>query len=199
MANATEGGFRFRRMRNGAKEPSVEIKVVATSQSGAIFKGDPVKLVNDGTVVASAIGELIYGVCDGVESYWDGTAQRKGNYLPDATAWGTVEARKTLLRVIPARGAVFEVDADDGTTAATEAAFRALINENCDHNLGTGSTVSGQSGSNLDISTHVTTTAGWRIVGLSTRPDNDFTVTRAKVEVVCNETNDATLGDDDGI
>lgn len=200
MANVSQGGFRFVGMRNGAKDPMIELRVVADAYGTGIFKGDPVKLVNDGTVSVSAAGELVYGVCDGVEQYWDGSVVRRGNYLPASTSWGTVEARRSVVRIIRAQNAIFEVDADDGTTATTEATFRALVNENADHiATASGSTTTGLSGYKLDISDHKTTTAQWRLIGLSTRPDNDYTVINAKVLVTVNETNDATLNDDDGI
>lgn len=188
MANNTATpGFHFRRQRNGATQPVVELCEVATAYGTGIFRGDPVKRVNDGTIDICAAGEKVYGIADGAEQYWDGSALRRGTYLPASTTWGSVRERKSLVRVILARDAIFEVDVDDATTATTEATYQALVGENCDHVAGTGSTATGQSGYKLDISTHVATEAQWRIIGLSTQPGIDWSGSNAKVLVEASE------------
>lgn len=187
MANTTEGGFRVYIPRSSC--PCYEVKQVASGYATAIFKGDVLKLMADGSVAVALAGETIYGIMDGVDQYLESGVLRKGTYLPANTVWGTNLANQSKVRVILAAGVTFEVDADDGVTANTEAAFNALIGTNCDHAVGAGgSTINGISSHALDISTFTAiASAGWRIVGLSPRLDNDFTSTRAKVLVTVNE------------
>lgn len=198
MANTAMGGFRWIGSRNGSHRPHTEICQVATGYTAAIFKGDPVVRVADGTIwVAPAntdpvAGAGIYGVADGVEQYWDGKVMKGGNYLPASTSWGTVRDRRSLVRVILARDALFEVDADDAVTATTEAAYTALINTNCDHHTGAGgSTVTGISSYALDISTADTVSAGWRIVGLGGRINQDWSSANVKLIVEVNESSES--------
>lgn len=186
MANTSMGGFRFKYMRNGSPHPVIELKTVATAIATGIFRGDCLKILTDGTVAPAAAGENISFVSDGAEQYYDGAAVRSGPYLPVSTAW-TLRERCSIVRAIVARDAVFEVDANDGTTATTEAAFEALVGTNCDHVVAAGSTATGQSAHALNIGSTTTASAGWRIIGLSTNPANDFTASRAKVLVEINE------------
>lgn len=189
MSNTVMGGFRWLRNRDGGTKCPVEIHGVADDYATAIFKGDPVKLVADGTMEIAAEGDTdVFGICDGVEQYWDGTVIKRGNYLPAATSYDTNLSRRSLLRVIPARGQVFEVDTDDsGSTYDTESEFLAFVGENVDHQAASGSTATGRSGYTVDISTHTNATAQWRILGISKRVDQDFSSSNVKIEVELNE------------
>jgi hypothetical protein len=188
MANTSIGGYRFVRTSNGGHGPSVMEFPVADSNSTAIFTGDVVKMTSGGFVDVAAAGDTqLLGVCHGVVQYWDGEFLRQGRYLPASTTSGSVRDRQSRILVTLAEGAVFEVDADDGVTATTEAAFQAFVGENCDITAGAGSTATGQSGHSLDIGDHKSGAAQVRIVGLSSRLDNDFTSTRAKLLVKFNE------------
>jgi hypothetical protein len=152
--------------------------------------GDPVKLVSDGTVALAAAGDSIYGVITGVAPYYDGTTMVFNNKLPGGTTYGSVLERTSYVYVLPVAGLVFEVDCDENTTATTQAAYTAFIEENCDLSLNADATTK-QARPLLDISTHVTTTAQWRIYDLSRRIDQDFSGTRVKLLVVCNEVQQA--------
>jgi len=189
MANTSIGGFRFVKMRNGSKLPVVEVYPVADDYNTGIFRGDPVKLLNDGTIAVAAAGDTdILGIADGAAQYNDGSVVRPGNYLPASTSHSGLGAPDcSMVRVILARDAVFEVDADDGSTITTVAGAFNAVGENADHASGTGSTSTGRSGYVLDISTKTNGAAQWRIVGVSTAPDNDPTSTRAKYLVEVNE------------
>jgi hypothetical protein len=190
--NTARGGFRYRCQRNGAVLPRIELRTVATGFATAIFKGDVLKEVADGSVEWAATGSTdIYAVADGCEQYWDGQAIRRGNYLPAATAWGTVRERRSVVRCILARDAIFEADADDKTSVTgTEAGYEALIGSNVDHATGSGgSTTTGISSMSLDISTAGSAaTQGWRIVGVSSTAENqDFAGSYVKLLVEVNE------------
>jgi len=202
MANNTYGGFRFNKMRNGSRTPVVEVWPVASGYATAIFRGDPVKKVDDGTIEVAAAGDTdILGIADGVEQYNESGVLRKGNYLPASTTFSpsTVgSVNESRVRVILARDTVFEVDADDGSSVTTVAAAHGVVGENCDHVAAAGSTATGRSAYALDISTHVATAAQWRIVGIASDPLNDVTSTRAKYLVEVNESNQpqfSTSGD----
>jgi hypothetical protein len=178
-------------MRNGTGTlPAIELRTVATGYGTGIFKGDPLIILSDGTVaVAPAVSSPVYAIADGAEQYWDGTAIRRGNYLPASTSWGTVRERRSVVRCIPVRDAVFEADADDATSLTTETAYEGAIGNNVSHAAGSGgSTSSGLSSYSLDISTTATTQGVvWRIIGISSTAENqDFTGTGVKLLVEAN-------------
>jgi len=75
----------------------------------------------------------------------------------------------------------------------TLAGVIGLIGENCDLVTGSGDTTTGLSAMQLDLSTHATTTANFRIIGISGYPagnpplNNDVTLTNVRFLVTCNE------------
>jgi hypothetical protein len=191
-ANPVHSGFRYVRSIFGENDtPNVLSCQVASNNATAIFKGDPVKRATDGTVLAAAAGDNIFGVAVGARyRNADGVLIEK-DYLPAATVY-TTDASRSIVFVIPATPfTIFEVDADDGTSITTVAAARAILWENCDHIYTTaGNTSTGMSGAQLDISTHATASAGWRILDIATYASgNDPTQISAKYWVICNETN----------
>lgn len=189
MANTTRVGFRWARSAtgSGSAQPSVE-KVVASGYATKLKAGDPVKLAADNTIQRAAAGDTnIFGVIHGFKQVYDavnGVLRVGASSIAASSTWPS-EEKKNIAYVTPVTGQIFEVDADDGATATTEAAFRALVNENCDH-------VISDTDAALDISTHVTTTAQWRIKDLIIGAWNDYTVTRAKLLVECNESEEPT-------
>jgi hypothetical protein len=191
MANTAGSGFRFYKMRNGSSTPYTEVFPVASAYGTGLFRGDPVKLLSDGTIAVAAAGDTdVLGVACGVPQYKaaDGFV-KQGTYLPASTSHsGLGTPNCSMVRVILARDAIFEVDADDGSTVTTVAGALNMVGENANHiATAAGSTTTGLSGYNLDISDHTTGAAQWRIVGVSSAPDNDVTATRAKYLVVLNE------------
>jgi len=197
MPNASQGGFRYKRSLSGATGPTIKLYNVATADATAIFTGDAVKLNSSGyaSAVTAAGDTNIVGVMDGVEQYWDGENMRKGRYLPAATAYGTNLSRTSVIRVIEAVDAVFEVDANDGVTATTEAAHRAFIGENASIAFVAGNTGTGQSEQALAISTHVATALQCRILNLASRPDGqDFAASRVKYDIKFHQTHLAGAG-----
>jgi hypothetical protein len=199
--NTRKYGFRWW-AGNPHPQPSPIVCTVATSASFdvsggasncALRKGDPVTDVSTGGVTlcagfeASGTGVRVFGIVDSVLPYWDAAANvmTPGNALPSDIAWVGLERQSKLL-VIPADAGIWEIDCNDSSTATTEAAYQAFVNENCDH------TLAGASAPYvypmLDISEHVTTTAQWRIIGVSPSSDNrDFSGNYVKLLVVVNE------------
>lgn len=183
--NTTRRGFRWSSTNNGGKSPPINWVHVATGYATLLAVGDAVKRAADGTLQRAAAGDTnIYGVIQSCW-FWDGTYYKTRDHIPASTSWGTNQARISKCAVIPVQGQVFEVDADDKTTATTLAAYQALLNENCDHIV---ESVTGNiSGMALDISTHVITTAQWRIVGIKNEVNQDYSGLRVKLLVECAE------------
>lgn len=182
MANRTLGGFRWRGSANAPSvaEPPIEIHPVADDFAVQLSLGDPVKLISTGYIEDADPGDAVYGIFAGAEQYFDGDVIRKGGKIPADVSYDTNFARQTLARIIPARGQLFECDADDGTTATTWANWLALVGENVEWQTGTA--VGDWSGATLDISGHATTdTLSVRIRGIPNRDMQDLASSRVKV------------------
>lgn len=185
--NVTKRGFRWFRSESGSGDMPIHIYPVATAFATLLARGDALKFAADGSMARAAAGDtLICGIVSGVKQFWNGTFRTRGTFLPAATAYGTDLSKQSLLEVVPVMGQIFEVDADDAVTATTEAAYQALVNENCDHVIESVGALN-ISGMALDISTHIIATAQWRIVGISPQVNHDFTGNRVKLLVQCNE------------
>jgi hypothetical protein len=184
----------------GVSFPQTVRKWVATGadhvDDGAVSMdlniGDPVKLVNDGSVLLAVGGDIVWGIVAGFEYYWDGDFMRPTNKLPNQNAWGTVEERRPWVHVIPARACWWEIDVDDNTTATTKAAYLALVGENCEFTCA-GDTSTLKASPLADISTHATTQDhSLRIEGISdSRNNEDFSGERVKIIVSFNDTSHA--------
>lgn len=201
--NAAKYGFRFHSTKSGSAQPLVKRVAVATAYDGQpdaatsvdINPGDVVKLANDGTAQLAAAGDTaLFGVVVGIDPYWDGEKMARGSALPNATAYGTNYERESNILVVPFYDAIFEVDCDDGTTATTYAAFRTLINNNCDLSVSCDATTK-KANYRLDISTNATTSAQFRIWGISpTTHNKDYSGNYVKLLVVANETGTSLAG-----
>lgn len=199
MANVQRGGLRWVKNRYAPKttEPPIEILPVADSYATALYNGDLVKLISDGTIQAASAGDIPYGVFVGAEQYFDGSVLRKGGSLPASTTSGSKPERESRARVIPVRGQVFEVSADDATTATTLAGFEAFVGENCEWIAGTAS--GDTSGTLLDISTHNTTnTLSLRIIDIPNKSLQDFASAYVKLHVIANLQQDTASGSTTG-
>lgn len=203
-------GFRFSRNLSGAPDqpPIIEMPIVSGLQpqgAGAasvdLRIGDPVKQLSTGGIDLAAAGDaLIFGVVMGFTPVWDGTKMVPRNKWPGATAYGsglTPIERQTRAIICLAGNVVFEIDCDDATTATTQQAYLALVGENCDHILPTDVTDTSNPKADpfLDISTHTTNTAQWRILGISRTFENqDFSGLNVKLYVTANELTVAPFG-----
>lgn len=192
-------GFRWARS-NGKPCPSPEWKTVATTQddqddsanSVDLNIGDPVKLLAAGGVGLAVAGDNVYGIIVAVAPYWDGSVMKPSNKLPNQTNWGTAEARRSMVGVVPASAGYWEIDVDDATTATTYAAYIALLGSNCDHAV-PGNTSETSADPKLDISTTATTQDNtWRLVDISsTMANKDFSGANVKVIVAINDSQEA--------
>lgn len=196
MDNRACYGFRPVKTRDGSAMPVTHRGFIATGYSSSqaaatvdVRIGDPVRRLNTGYFAHAAAGEDIYGIVAGVVKYYDGTTLiSSSNRVPAGTTY-TLDDRASEILIWPAALHTFEVDVDEAATATTYAAYLALVGENCDHIFVPTAPIGYPK---LDISTHVATTAGWRIVDISPSVDNqDFSGLNVKLLVTVNETQQA--------
>lgn len=207
MANLTLGGYRPWGTLTGGRGvyPHPMVSELANNYGTAVGRGDLIIPVSDGTVAVAAAADngKLMGVVVGTSRVISGKRTPcpliPANTTFTPTTVGSVNA--SLVEWIPLTGdLIMEVDADDGTTATTLATQIALIGENCDMTVGTPDATTGVSGYSLDISTHVTTTCNFRIIGIGgytlqsglnltggAGGVNDPTASRFKFLVTCNE------------
>ncbi|MEY4931751.1 MAG: hypothetical protein RLZZ403_71 [Pseudomonadota bacterium] len=202
MANISQRGFRWVRSLYANAESnhpvargrlaSGYVPQIGASGTYNLRVGDPITRLSTG-YMAAAIGsegthDLIVGVVCGFGPIYNTTTGRQEAVREFAGGGGvyvTAYQNMSWVYYIPVADQVFEVDADDGAAANdTEAEWIALVGQNADHVLTSGSTP--DLNPLLDISSAATTAAlQWNIIDYSPRIDNDLTVTRAKVQVVC--------------
>lgn len=200
MANNTAlYGFRWQYSLAGRDPTILRCRVASGYQAAPggvnvdLNPGDPVILVNDGTVALAAATQSIFGVVQGIGQYYNsgiGAMVPGGPSLPGGVTYGTKLERQSFIYVCLAANQVFEIDADDNVTATTEAGYNALIEENCDITI---NQVSGDTHAYplLDISDHKTATAQVRIIDLARQGNFDFSGTRVKLLVTINEVQQA--------
>lgn len=204
MADNDKGfpGFKWSNAANGGKPcPSPRRVPVASGYTGAITGGttidinvgDPVRRLSTGMFahaggfeMAGNNGETIWGIVVGIAPFFDGSVIKPGQKLPANTVYGTNLERQSYIYVVPAESGLWAIDVDDKVTATTFAAYQALVGENCDHTFVTGSEP--RTNCLLDIATHVTTTAQWRIEDISLAAKNkDFSGSFVELIVSCVE------------
>ncbi len=138
---------------------------IATGANATIAVGDPVKLLDTGTVALAAAGDRLLGVCQGV-TYTDSNGNPKFGYWPASTA-----ASDAICLVAEFR---------PGTRWAIQSisAAAADVGLLADHVAGTASTVYNRSAAYLAAAeASADNEAGFRIVGKSplargTEPNN---------------------------
>lgn len=198
MANPSfTGGFRPVATTDGSPMPPIVIKEVANNYGTALFQGDILIPVSDGTVAQAAAtddGKLAW-VAMGFSYVIDNKRQDK-KYVPASTTFSptTVGSRNaTWVFCMPLTPTlIMEVDGNAAAPTATVAGVIGLIGENCDLAATTGDTTYGQSTMTLNLSTHATTTANFRIWGIPQYPEGNFlnedvTASRMKFHVVTVE------------
>jgi hypothetical protein len=197
MANLTKGGFRVWGTISGGEGvlPGMKTAEVASNYGTAIFRGDILTAVSDGTVAASAAadnGKLI-GVANGF-SYVISNRREPMPCLPANTTFtpSTVGSpNASYVDYFPLTpDLILEVDGNAAAPTPTVAGVIGLIQENCDLATGTGDLTTGVSAMTLDLSTHATTTFNFRVIGVTEYPhftNNDVTLSHCKFLVVCNE------------
>ena len=171
------------------------------SQGGNIDlgPGDPVKLVAGGTVAICDATDAIYGVVASVEQYYESSSGnvRGGPVLPGGTTWGasgTNFSQRSIVNIIPAKSATFEVDVDDTSASYdTEEEYANSIGKNVDISYNRAELNGSQRGwPKLDASGIGTDEDFmFRIVGVVRGGDNrDFAEDNIKLLVVANDTED---------
>lgn len=203
--NTHKYGFRWVGSLDGSCYPKPIEGTVVTAYQATISAqnvdlniGDPVSLASTGTFeLATPAGNpsTFWGVIVGFSNVKVGLPLkgRKFQRLPGGTTWTTEENRSKVL-VVPFGRNLWEIDCDDATTATTAAAYRLLIGENANLGYSRDATDADRPKANplLDISTHVSTTADFRIINISqTALNQDFSGNFVKVIVAVNESGEA--------
>jgi hypothetical protein len=202
MDNTREYGFRWVKGEFGQVSPPIQrLRLASAYQPAAggtsvdLHPGDPVQVLSTGVagicVGSEGAQSIIYGICAGFSPEYDGSVmQPRNKHTGGSGAYSTNLERQNFVFVIPVVGQVFEIDADDASTATTEAAYYAFIGENADMVLTADTTNANdpKATPQLDISTHNTTnTLQWRIVDLAPRVNTDYSGNYVKLRVVCNK------------
>lgn len=166
-ADAPAGLKPVRHINGQAYNGAADVYTTASGDSTAIFLGDPVKLSGTAQVIngvtytdvaQAATGDVILGVVVGV--------------LPDTDESLKYRAASTVRRVLVATdpSLLYEIQEVSGGTALTSAA----IGLNANFVVGSGSTITGNSGVELNNATEATTnTLDLQILGLVARADNE--------------------------
>ncbi len=202
MANITLGGLRPWGTLSGGKDHfgNPFVQELANNYGTQISKFDIIIPVSDGTVAIAAAADngKLLGVVTGCSYVYQGK-RIPSDFVPASTVISPTTVGSpgaSYVEYLPLTGdLVLYGQADEGTTAATLAAQIAMIGENVDIAVpGGASTTIGVSTMCLDISTHATTTANFRIVGIEGYTTeglrlvgNDPTASRFGFLVVCNE------------
>lgn len=197
MANLSKGGFRpWGTYSSGVGNfPGTKVAELANNYATAIFRGDIIIAVSDGTVAvgAAANNGLILGVAVGF-SYVIAGRREPTAYIPASTTFSPTTVgspNASWVNYIPLTpDVIMEVDGNAAAPTPTVAGVVGLIGENADLATGTGDSTTGVSAMTLDLSTHATTAANFRIVGVTEYPhftNNDVTLTRCKFLVTLNE------------
>lgn len=199
MANIAIGGARFVKRRAGANLEGREECPVASAYGTAIFAGDLVKRVSDGTIAAAAAGDAIYGVAAGAVRYKNSSGTIvAGNYLPASTSFSGApdlsNPQASIVAVIPlGAGDVIEMDVD--TASSTITAAQDLVGNNFDIVATAGSTTTGRSGYVVNgASGSGTGTAQIRLNFISRDPLNDVTAANWKGQFIVNESTEPAPG-----
>jgi len=135
---------------------------IASGASGNIFSGDPVKMMNTGTILVAGAGDQLLGVFRGCRYTNSSGEVIYSSYWPN----GTVSSDAVAF-VVDDPNALFEVQ-----SAATGSVVQTVVGNNADIVYAAGSTADGQSA--VEISgTTAATSAQLRIVGFSGDPENN--------------------------
>lgn len=205
MANQAANGFTVWGTVTGGEGamPTSFVSEVANNYGTALGIGDLIIPVSDGTVARAAASDndKLLGVITGISYVPGGIVPGRAliNYLPanttfSPTAVGSQNA--SLVQWVPLTAdVILEVAGNAAAPTPTAAGVIGLIGENCDMATGTANSVTGVSAYALDLSTHITTTANFRIIGVRNYTlqggfntlDNDPTLTAYRFLVVCNE------------
>lgn len=205
MANVQMGGFRVWGTVTGGEGamPVNFVQELASGYATAIGIGDLIIPVSDGTLARAAASDdgKLLGVVTGCSYVAGGITigRSLSNYIPASTTFtpSTVgSANASLVQYVPLTAdVILAVQGNAVFSTPTAAGIIGLIGENVDLVTGTADSTTGVSAFAVDLSTHATTAANFRIVGIKgytlqqgfSTLDNDPTLTRYEYLVVCNE------------
>ena len=170
MANTNTAGFGLQPVMRVGNTPAIQGQSkyeIDAAETNAIYNGEPVVIdisaTTGGYIVTAAAGTACVGGLNGV--FYNAATTLKptwSNYYPASTNASDLKAT-----VYADPNIIFEVQHDEtGTAAMNHGGFDFV-------GVG-GSTITGQSTSELDTST-VTTSGGFKQIGISTDPDNSDT------------------------
>jgi hypothetical protein len=196
MANVTRiNGFKPVKHVNGSPyNGQANVYSVPASDGTAIYVGDPVKLLADGNAdgypqaIKATAGAAILGVVVGIiNTKMDPITGRmtQGSIALDTPVYRPASTLQYIL-VCDAPDVIYEVEAMTGANANYSFAV-ADIGLNADTGVVAGSTITGTSGSALNMATALSTaTLQFKIMGTVPRVDNEVTGAFTKVLVKIN-------------
>lgn len=205
MANPVFNGFQWWGTLSAGEGvmPSTQKREVANNIGTGIYRYDAIAAVSDGTCAAAATSDngKLLGVAIGFSMLPSQPlpGRRPTLYIPASTTFSPTTVgspNAPWVEYIPfTPDNIFAVNGNAAAPTATAAGVVGLIGENCDLVAGTGDTTTGLSAMLLDLSSHATTTANFRIVGIVGYPgqqggtplNNDPTLTSVRFLVTCNE------------
>jgi hypothetical protein len=167
MANTSRiSGFRAVKMLNGSHDIPANLYFIPASDGTAVYPGDVVKYAGSSdtegkypTVALAAAGDAVVGV---VRAFFPDPT----NLNVDGLGRAASTARYVWVEDHP--DTVFEVEASNGTPAATD------VGLNINHAVGTPNTTFDRSGAYIDFGTEATTAAlTFKVLGFVSRPDNE--------------------------
>lgn len=152
MANTHRYGIRFQRSIHGSETPQIITKPIATGYAPTTVVGggtgvnlnigDPVKLLEDGTVGLVQTGQdssgantdsddFVFGVVAGFPRVLVNSAPEPGSYYASGTTYsgGIGSDTAPLVAIIPAAGNIFEIDTNAVVGAGTKAAALAVVGQ----------------------------------------------------------------------
>ena len=165
MANQDAAfGFRPARQQSGGQIRTEEANI-ANNYNTAIYTGQVVTAVTAGGITAAAAGDVQQAGVFGGVFYTDPTTNKPTwkAYYPASTAAADIKASIYMDPDI-----VFEAQHDETGTAALNFATGNFAGVG-------GSTITGQSTSEIDTSDFDTTAGGFKQIGISVDPDNSDT------------------------
>lgn len=141
---------------------------IANAYNTNIFLGDAVKFLTTGVIAVAAAGDQIRGIFMGCE-YLDSTGKLiKSPYWPASTALFGSSSKNAWAKVIDDPNMLFECQMNAAPNGQTDCGALFDLTASV-----AGSTGSGLSGQQIDVSTLATSTKVFRLIRFLERADND--------------------------
>jgi len=170
--NAPNGLVPIKKADGSAWSDALNPYPIASGYNTALFKGDPVTVLSDGTLGIATPGSALVGVFWGCQftPATGGLPVNSPNWVASATTLG---AQVATAYVIDDPDVIFSVQETNGSGAAGAPLALADVGLNANLAIGTGNAVTGNSGASINNTTEATTaTLDVKIRGLDTFPGN---------------------------